>query len=70
MEDLLGADSLLAQLILAVGAALIAGNGWALIQSWRGRRPRDVEGEFRRGRAVFLPLVGVVLTTWGAASLL
>jgi len=70
VADLLGLDSLLAQLILAVGAALVAGNGWAIIQSSRGRRPKEAEGEFRRGRALFLLLVGVLLTTWGAASLL
>ncbi len=68
--DLLGLDDLLAQLIGAVGLAMVLGNGWAIIQHRRGRAPEKAEGEFRPARAWWLLSVGVVITAWGAASLL
>ena len=67
MPGLLG-DNLVAQLILALGLALIAGNGWAVIQNTRGRGPES--GEFRMTRVVFLIVVGIVLMVWATASLL
>ena len=70
MADLLGLDSLVAQLILVLGLALIAGNGWAWIQHARGIKPKGAEGEFRASRVMFLLGVGVVLSAWGLASLL
>jgi hypothetical protein len=67
--DLLGLDTLLAQLILAVGAAMVLGNGYAIIQNRRGRAPEKMEGEFRPVRAWWLLAVGALITVWGAASL-
>ena len=63
-------NELLAQLMLALGAALVVGNGFALIQARRGIKPKGMEGDLRRGRAWWLIGVGVVITVWSAASLL
>jgi hypothetical protein len=63
-------NELLAQLMLALGAALIVGNGFALIQARRGIKPKGLEGDLRLGRAWWLIGVGVVITVWSAASLL
>ena len=68
--DIFDLDSLFAQLVLALGAALVIGNGYAFLMDRRGVKPKNVEGEFRRGRAWFLLAVGAILTAWGAASLL
>ena len=70
MADILGLDSLFAQLILALGAALILGNGLAWWKHSHGERPADVAGPFRRGRVIFLITVGVLLIVWGLASVL
>lgn len=67
--DLLGLDTLLVQLALAVGAAMVLGNGFAIYQNRRGRRPEKVEGEFRATRAWWLLAVGGLITVWGVASL-
>jgi hypothetical protein len=70
MIDLLGLDTLLAQMILALGAALVAGNGYALVMAWRGVKPKGAEGDLRTGRAWFLLAVGLVIAVWGLASLI
>ena len=70
MADFLDLDNLLAQLVLALGAALLAGNGWALIMDRRGARPKGEDGDLRRGRAWFLAAVGLVMAWWGLGSLL
>ena len=67
--DLLGLNDLLAQLILAVGAAMVLGNGFAIYQARRGKAPKGSEGEFRAGRAWWLLGVGFVIAVWGIASL-
>ena len=69
MIDILGLDSLLAQLILGLGAALFAGNAYALIMDRRGKRPKSAAGDLRTGRARFLATVGLVIAAWGLASL-
>ena len=56
-------------MILALGLALVAGNGFALIANKRGIRPKGADGDLRVGRAWFLTAVGVVIAVWGAASL-
>lgn len=68
--DIFDLDSLVAQMILAVGAALVLGNAYALVMARRGVRPKGAEGDLRRGRAWFLLAVGVVIAAWAAASLL
>jgi hypothetical protein len=67
--DLLGLDSLLAQIILAIGGAMVLGNGFAIIQDRRGRAPKGAQGAFRAGRAWWLLAVGTIITIWGIASL-
>lgn len=69
MAELLGLDSFVAQMILGIGAALVLGNGFAFYKNRYGERPQGAVGEFRRGRALFLILVGVVIAAWGIASL-
>ena len=67
--DILGLDTLLAQLILAVGAAMVLGNGFAIYQAKRGNAPKGVEGTFNTVRAWWLLSVGVLIAVWGIASL-
>ena len=67
--DLLGLDSLLAQLVLAIGAAMILGNGFAIYQHRQGKAPKGAQGEFRASRAWWLLGVGVVIALWGLISL-
>lgn len=68
--DIFNLNELLAQLILAVGAALLIGNAYALVQERRGVRPKNMEGELHRGRAWWLMAVGLVISVWSGASLL
>ena len=70
MVDILGLDSLLAQIVLALGAALVLGNGYALYMDRRGKKPKDEEGELKKPRAWFLLVVGLVMAYWGLASLI
>jgi hypothetical protein len=70
MVDILGLDSLLAQIVLALGAALVLGNGSALFVNRRGRKPKGEEGDLKRSRAWFLLVVGLVMAYWGLASLI
>lgn len=67
--DLLGLNTLLIQLALAVGAAMVLGNGYAIFQNKRGRSPKKLDGEFRAPRAWWLFAVGGLITVWGVASL-
>ena len=70
MADILDLDSLLAQMVLALGAALLAGNAYALFMDYRGVEPKDDEGEIRRPRAWSLLAVGAGMALWGLASLI
>lgn len=70
MVEILGLDTLLAQLVLAIGAAMVLGNGYAIYQHKQGRRPRGAQGEFRSGRAWWLLTIGVLIALWGGISLL
>ncbi len=67
MAEILGIDSLFAQMILAIGAAMLVGN----LHAWRKHRQGSApeEGEFRPGRAAFLMAVGTLMVVWGVASL-
>ncbi len=69
ITELLGLDDLLAQFTLAVGAAMILGNGAAIWMHHTGRTPKKAEGEFRPTRAWWLLGVGVLIAAWGIASL-
>jgi hypothetical protein len=69
ITELLGLDDLLAQMILAVGAAMVIGNTLAIVQHHRGKHPKGATGEFRAVRAWWLLAVGMLITVWGVASL-
>lgn len=68
MDDIFGLESLFPEAVLAIGLAMVIGNGLAIVKNRRGERPAGVEGEFRPARAWFLGSVGILLTVWGAAS--
>lgn len=68
MTDILGLDAVFAEMVLGLGLALLIGNGLAWLKARRGERPPGVEGEFRKGRVIFLMLVGTLMTVWGVAS--
>lgn len=69
LQDVLDLNRLLVLMLLAIGLALVVGNGFAIIQARRGKKPKGEVGEFRPGRAWWLLAVGVVMTLWGLASL-
>ncbi|MGD2059674.1 MAG: hypothetical protein PVF87_02295 [Acidimicrobiia bacterium] len=70
MGDLFDFENLLPELILAVGLALLIGNGLAWWKHRRGETPKGIEqAQYRPGRVAFLSAVGVVLTIWGAVTL-
>ena len=69
MAAFLDLNSLLAQLITALGLALVVGNGLAIVRARQGHMPQGIDGEFRPGRAWFLLTVGTVIGVWGLASL-
>lgn len=67
-EAVLLGDQILAYLVLAIGGALVFGNGLALL-----RPPRQVEdGELARapvGRSVVMMLIGLVAAVWALGTL-
>jgi len=70
VPDIFDLDSLFAQMVLAIGAALLIGNGYALIMDRRGKKPKGQEGDLRTGRAWFLVGIGALMTWWGLGSVL
>ncbi len=67
--DILGMDTLFAELLLGVGLAMAVGNGFAWWKHTRGEDP-DFEGaSYRRGRVVFLGIAGLVIAAWAGVSL-
>jgi len=70
VEQLVDLDLLVKQMALAFGAAMVLGNGFAIIQNKRGKAPKGETGEFRAVRAYWLFAVGLLVGIWGAASLL
>lgn len=62
-------EDLLAWILLALGGALVVGNGLALVKP----PPQAKEGELDRaptGRSLVMIAVGAVATIWALASLL
>jgi len=70
VEQLIDLDLLVKQMALAFGAAMVLGNGFAIIQNKRGKAPKGETGQFRAVRAYWLFGVGLLVAIWGAASLL
>lgn len=67
--DLFDINSLFPQLVAALGAALVGGNGLALWHNRQGKLPEG-RGQLRVGRARWLVAVGLVMAVWGLATLL
>ncbi len=64
-------ELLLPQMLLAVGLAMIVGNGIAWFKYRRGQTPKGVgEAHFRPGRAVWMLVVGTILSLWAGITLL
>lgn len=70
IEALLDLNLLIKQLALALGLAMVIGNGYAIYKNRKGEKPKDEEGEFRSGRAYWLLAVGVFIALWGGLSIL
>ena len=69
--DFLDFENLLPELVVGLGLALLLGNGLAWWKHRQGKTPEGVENaQYRRGRVAFLMVVGALMTTWGAVSLL
>jgi uncharacterized iron-regulated membrane protein len=68
MSDILGLDAIFAEMVLGLGLALVVGNGLAWWKHRRGERPAQAAGPFRTGRVMFLLGVGMLMTVWGAVS--
>ena len=62
-------EDLLPLLVLALGAAMVVGNGLALLRP----PPQPKEGELERapaGRSLAMVVVGLIASIWALASLL
>ena len=70
VEAILDLDLLIKQMALAMGLAMVIGNGYAVYKARRGQKPKGEEGEFRAARAWWLIVVGTFIATWGGLSLL
>jgi uncharacterized iron-regulated membrane protein len=68
--DIFDFENLLPEMILALGLALVIGNGLAWWKNRKGEAPEGVDdARYRPGRVVFLTAVGVLLTVWGSVTL-
>jgi hypothetical protein len=68
--DIFDFENLLPEMILAVGLALVIGNGLAWWKNRKGEAPKGIEdARYRPGRVMFLMVVGALLTAWGAVTL-
>ena len=69
MVDILGLDTLLAQMMVAIGLAMVVGNGFAMWKHSRGEAPKGTTGVYRPGRVRFLLVAGAVIGVWGIAGM-
>jgi hypothetical protein len=67
--EILGLDTLFAEMVTGLGLALLAGNLFAWWKHRRGDRPPGSDGVYRSGRVRFLLVVGALMTVWGVASM-
>lgn len=72
-DGLLLGEDFLPWMVLAFGAALVVGNGLALVRPPGGKDGDDSPHERERppvARVVVLMVIGAVAAAWGAASLI
>lgn len=62
-------DDLLAWLLLALGAALVFGNGLALVRPPPERRDEDDLPRAPVGRSVLMLVIGLLAAIWALATL-
>jgi hypothetical protein len=68
--ELLDFDNLLPELIIALGLALLIGNGMAWWKNRQGKTPEGLDAAlYRPGRVRFLAVVGGILLIWGGVTL-
>ena len=67
--DILGLDTLVAEMVLGIGLAVLVGNGLALWRHHKGRASPNGH-PLRTGRVTFLVTVGVIMVVAGLGSLL
>lgn len=68
--DIFDFENLLPEMIVALGLALVIGNGLAWWKHRKGELPKGVDdAQYRPGRVAFLSVVGLVLAVWGAVTL-
>jgi hypothetical protein len=60
---------LLPLLVLALGAAMVVGNGLALVRPPAKPKPGELE-RAPRGRSLVMVLVGLIAAVWALATLL
>jgi hypothetical protein len=58
---------ILAEVVMALGGALLVANAWALLQP-RLRPEKPVQRQVSRGRALTNAIIGFVVLVWGFAS--
>jgi hypothetical protein len=69
--ELFDVDQLVPQLVLALGLAMIVGNAIAWVKFRKGETPPDVAGaQFRPGRAIWMLVIGALLSLWAGITLL
>ena len=61
-------DDLLPLLVLALGAALVVGNGLALVRPPKQARPGEL-GRAPVGRSLVMLVIGLIAALWALASL-
>jgi hypothetical protein len=66
--EVLDLDRMLVLMVLAIGVAMLVGNGFAVWQHHKGNKPKGEDGEFRPARAYWLIAVGLIMTTLGLLS--
>jgi hypothetical protein len=67
-EQVLLGDNLLAWLLLAIGGALLVGNGFALLRPPARAREGDLDRAPVR-RSVVMMIIGAVAAVWALATL-
>jgi hypothetical protein len=69
--DIFDVERLLPEVVVALGLALLIGNGLAWWKHRTGETPKGVaDATYHKGRVRWMMAVGVLLTVWGMVSLI